>query len=194
MFGRKIKQLNFDKPYEYAPVPVVGHAAATLPQAMGGLTAILIIDTRNRPDIDEYVNIHRNSGAGDVESQWGRRVDDNSIYQLVLEVIRPVELNIYLEFKFPDKISVIDQILHTQRLCLQPGRPGDTLSQTFNTVPRVIMEIPDTGIGKKWNTKLLKHFTKMFQGEGLNKRQAEEKAAEFIRTRRQIFDFRMSGL
>jgi hypothetical protein len=194
MFGRKIKQFKFEKSYEAVPIPVIGHAAATLPEAMGRLTPILIIDTRNRPDIDEYVNIHRTSGAGDVESQWGRRVDNSSIYQLVLDVIRPVELKIYLELKFPDKISIIDQVLHTQRLCIQPGRPGDTLGQTFTMVPRVIMDIPDTGMGKVWNAKLMKYFTKTFRGDGFNKRLAEQKAADFIQSRRELFDFRMSGL
>ena len=92
MFRRKLGEINFRQHYERIPVPIVGHAAATMPEALGVLTPVLIVDTSERADIEEYVRIHEHSGAGDVKTQWGRRPDNAMIHQLVLEVIRPTEL------------------------------------------------------------------------------------------------------
>jgi len=194
MLGRKVRNLNPKRPYEGWPVPIIGHAAATMPEAMGAMTPVLIIDTTNRPDIDEYVRIHEHSGAGDVKTQWGRRPDNNSIYQLILEVIRPVDLMIYFEFSFPEQMSAIDHIVLSKKLCLQPGRPGDRLSTTFENSRRVIMEIPETGFGQTWNKRLHKYFERHFRREGMKREKCVSEAAQFIAVRRMLFNYRMSDL
>ena len=176
MLFEKTKNIEVRHSYEAVPVPIIRHAAATLPEAMGQLAPILIVDTSNRPDIEEYVRIHEHSPPGDVNVQWGRRLDNRSTYRLILSVIRPVELVIIFDLPFPDAISVIDHITYVGKLCIQPGRPGDTLSGTFFGSKRVIMEIPDTGFRARWEKRVRRHFERKFAKSGLPRKLAIKSA------------------
>lgn len=188
---RKIRNIEFKHGYEAKPIPIIGHAAMTMPEVGGILAPVLIIDTTERPDIEEYVKLHGVVLSGDVKTQWGRKPENTSIYQLVLEVIRPAELLLYFELPFPKYISVIDHIAMTECVCIQPGRPGDKLSQTFVGTPRVVMEVPEMGFRQRWDKRLHKYYEKKFRRDGMRKRNAEEAASTFIAERRLLMTYRM---
>ena len=62
-------------PHEMQPVRIVSDAAVSMRGAFGGrLVPLVILDTSDRPDIDELIRVHHASlKPGDVKIQWAER-------------------------------------------------------------------------------------------------------------------------
>src|SRR5262245_50724883 len=146
------KSVSFRTAAEAVSVPIVADAAiATGGIAEGRLLAVLILDTSQRPDIDELVRLHEYMPPGDVGCQWAslHGINDDSI-ALVLEFERPAELKVILEFEVRERGALVDLILRGRGFYLQPGRPGDRLKTAFER-PRILVDIPDTGFDEQWD-------------------------------------------
>jgi hypothetical protein len=58
----------------------------------GRLIPLVILDTKSRPDLEEFIRVHQYVGAGDVKSQWGQLVGHDNTIALILSFLRPAEL------------------------------------------------------------------------------------------------------
>lgn len=144
------------------------------------MVPVLILDTTNRPDIDDMIAAHKHGGQGDVRSVWGTpsRWRKESL-QLVLTVVNPSQCVVVLEFHLPRQWGVVDQIVQTELLYLQGGRPGDRLASTFDA-GRVIMEIPCGDFRGEWEEVFREVLVKEFRNGGLRKWEARERAGQFM--------------
>ena len=177
-------------PWEARPARIINDAAvATVGVGDGRLIPLVIIDSAERPDIEELVRVHEHLPPGDVKVQWGYLKSDPESIALLLRFTRPAEVLLVLNFDIVRQGGVVDQILSSRALYLQPGREGDRLSTTLDA-KRILIEVPETGFSKTWDGILFKHLVKDFRRKGLPKHQAKEATKGFIEEWRKIGRFR----
>ncbi len=173
-------------PWEARPARIISDAAvATIGVGDGRLIPLVIIDSAERPDIEELVRVHEHLPPGDVKVQWGDLKSAPDSIALFLKFTRPAEAFLVLNFDIVKQGGVVDQILSSRALYLQPGREGDRLSNTLHA-KRILIEVPETGFGKTWDGILFKHLVKDFRRKGLPKDQAKEATKGFIEEWRKI--------
>ena len=167
-------------------------AIATQILGYGRLIPLVILDTTDRADLEEFIRIHQYTGPGDVVSQWATLKDGSNRIGLVLTFSGPMNLTAVLAFDPGKQGGLVDQIIQTKGLYLQAGRPGDRLIKNPDA-PKVIANIPDTGFSKVWEDIFFRATVKQMRANGLNKRHAKAAAQEFIRHWREFGNFRMDG-
>jgi hypothetical protein len=173
---------------------VADGAIATVGVGEGRLIPLVILDTSSRLDFEEYIRVHQYVGAGDVKCQWGQLIGHDNTVALVLSFLRPAELVVIVEFDLQKHHGVlVEQVLGSKALYIQAGREGDRLKDDVN-VPKVILEVPDTGFGRKFWDKIYSRYTaaKMREG-GLSRADAKRAAKETIAELRKLGTVRMSG-
>ena len=157
----------------------------------GRLVPLVIIDTSERPDIEELVRVHQYTPPGDVKCQWGRlKGSGEGKISLILQFVRPAELILVLEFDVVRQGGLVDQILISKGLYILPGRDGDRLSNKLDA-PKVLIEVPDTGFSKTWEDILYRHLAGDLRKSGLSRQQSKQSAREIIREWREFGHFRM---
>lgn len=160
--------------WEVQPARIVSDAAvATVGIGDGILIPLIIIDSNERQDIEELVRVHDHLPPGDVKVQWGVLKSAPDSIALLLRFICPVEALLVLNFDIVKQGVIVDQILSSRALYLQPGREGDRLINTLNA-KRILIQVPDVGFSKTWDKILFKGVVENFQRKGLPKRQAKE--------------------
>jgi hypothetical protein len=185
-------ELNND--LEKKPVPIVWEGGvATHGVGDGRFIPVLIIDTTERPDIDDMVRAHKHLGPGDADSVWSRpsRLVNNKI-QLILSFTKPTRCVLILEFDLARQGGVLDQIIQAEGVYLQPGRSGDRLVTTLNT-ERVLAEVPSKQFRGEWENIYLKSLTKRFRKGGLSRSQAKRATRDFLLEWRKVGSVRMSS-
>ena len=183
--------IRIHKEEEKRPVRIVADAAlATGNVGDGRLIPLVILDTTERPDLEEFIRVHQFFSPGDVTSQWGKLERFAATVALFLSFKRPAELVAILEFDIVTQGCLVEQILIAGGLYLQAGREGDRLLKNPNA-PKVLVEIPDTGYRRYWNHPFHQHITKHMRKRGLGRRQAKEAASQFIKKWREFGQFRM---
>ena len=153
MNRRAVVSIPLRHPAEGKPVPIVSDAVyGTQPVSEGAMVPLLILDTTERPDISDMISAHRYGGQGDVKSVWAApsRWGGDRI-RLVLTVVRPSHCVIVLEFEIVRQGGLVDQIVQTELLYLQAGRPGDRLISTLAN-ERVILEVPSREFRAAWDS------------------------------------------
>ena len=184
-------------PFEAEPVPIAGDAGiATIAVGDGRMIPLLILDTSKRPDIDDMVKAHHHmEGQGDVKSNWGRpnTFFDTGVVSLTLTFEKPSRCLILLSFDIGKYGGVVDQIIHSQGLYIQPGTPGDRLRTTFD-VPRVLAEVPAREFQPEWDRMLRKATRKRFQKEhGMSRAEAKLATETFVAEWRDLWSKRIRG-
>jgi len=175
----KIK-MQFTK-IESAPVPIVNDAiVGSRGIGDGRMIPLVILNTSSRPDIEELARIHKNVSSGDCTCRWGQIKKNSPTVLLFLEFIKPAEMNILLEFDIDGRGGLVDQILLSEALYIQPGRPDQRLMNTMDA-DRILIEIPDTGFKPFWNNILTATLKKKFRGRGLGKKASRQAAEGFIK-------------
>ena len=173
-------------PWEAQPVKIVGDAAiATINVGEGRLIPMVIIDSSQRPDIEEMIRVHEYLQPGDVTTQWGNMANTSDSIALLLRFIRPAETFIVLNFDIVKQGVIVDQILSSNGLYLQAGHEGDRFGNTPGA-KRILIEVPETGFSKDWDGLYTKCLIKDFRRMGLRKHQAIEAAKEAIGKMRKI--------
>lgn len=169
---------------------VIGHAGV----GEGRLIPLVILDTSNRPDLEECIRVHQYVGAGDVKCQWGQLIGHHNTVALILSFIRPAELVVIVEFDLQRHHGVlVEQVLGTKALYIQAGREGDRLKHDVN-LPKVILEVPDTGFRRKfWDKIYSRYTTAQMRERGLNRADAKRAAKESIVELRKLGTVRMGG-
>lgn len=184
-------------PAEAEAVPVVADAGiATVGVGDGRMIPLLILDTSRRPDIEDMVKAHHAmDGQGDVKAQWGRpdTLFDKGLVSLILTFEKPSYCLIILRLDIGKYGGLVDQIIRSQGLYIQPGRPGDRLSTTFDN-PRVLAEVPSREFQPEWDRMLRKAMRKRFQREhGMGRSEAKLATERFISEWRDLSSKRIKG-
>lgn len=174
----KLKSKEVEIPIKHGreakPVRIINDAAvATVGVGESRLIPLVIIDSAERPDIEELVRVHEHLPPGDVSVQWGHLKKGSDRIALILRFTRPTELLLVLEFDIVRQGILVDQALSSRALYLQPGRDGDRLSNTLDA-KKILIEVPNTGFQKTWDEILFKHMVKDFRRRGLSKHEAKE--------------------
>jgi hypothetical protein len=153
----------------------------------GRLIPFVILDTSSRPDLEEFILVHQYVGAGDVKCQWGQLIGHDNTVSLILSFSRPATLVAIVEFDLQRNHGVlVQQVLGTKALYIQAGREGDRLKNDVN-LPKVILEVPDTGFGRKSWDKIYSQYTMAKMRErGLNRADAKRAAKEAIEELRKL--------
>lgn len=179
---------------EASPVKIVSDAAiSTRGTVEGKLIPLLIIDTSDRPDIEELVRVHEKQHIGDVVCQWGQLTGEKEKIALYLYFQRPIELVMILQFDIVRQGILVDQAITSRAIYIQPGRDGDRFASTIDN-QRILLEIPDTGFQPEWERLYFKHIASDMRNKGLNRQQAKQAAQDMLNELRGFGKFRMKGL
>lgn len=166
---------------EAEPLRMVSNAGvATSAVADGRLLPVLILDTSERPDIDELVRVHEHHYPGDVSVQWCELAGKKGRLYLFLEFLRPIETKALIEFKVEGpETGLVDLVVRARGFYLQPGRSGDRLVNTPEN-PRILVEVPETGFGQIWEEMYLKHLAAEARRRGIPRADAKRAARQFL--------------
>lgn len=176
----RLSKIPLRIPQEAKVVPIAGDAAiATSGTGDGRLIPLLILDTTERPDLAEAIRVHINFSDGDVVVQWGELPKRHGHVALILRFQRPVEVLAIVEFDIFKQGILVEHMLANHGVYIQPGKPGDRLMHDLN-VPKMLIEIPDTGFGPRWNSLYFDGVVKHLRREGLRRREAKQAAKAFI--------------
>ncbi|HUU26224.1 MAG TPA: hypothetical protein VM123_00295 [archaeon] len=176
---------------EACPVKIVSDASISSRGTVEGkLIPLVIIDTSDRPDIEELVRVHEQKISGDIICQWVQLVGTKGKIALYLKFIRPAELIIILEFDILRQGILVDQALASRAIYIQPGKDGDRLSTTINN-PRILIEVPSTNFEEEWEKLFLKHIVLYMRKEGIQRNQAKQAARRVLDEMRKFGKFRL---
>jgi hypothetical protein len=190
IFGRR-SNIALHHKREKIPLKIVGDAGIAAPDVGNGrMIPLVILDTGSRPDIAEFIRVHKFSGPGDVTTQWGATDDVGKKVVLVLSFSRPSELVAIIEFDIVRYGVIVEQILSSRALYLQAGKPGDRLIHNFE-VPKIIVEIPDTQFRPIWDKLYHKATVAKLREAGLNRQQAKQVARTNIAEIRKATEIRV---
>jgi hypothetical protein len=174
------------------PVPIVGDGSvSTVGVRNGRFIPLVILDTRERRDVEAIIEAHRSGLApGDVLVTWGELNGRRDHVALICQFIRPVETLVLIEFAvFPEGI-LVDQALVAKALYIQAGQPGDRLRHDLQK-PRVLIEVPDTGFQRVWDKLFLKSNESYFRAQGFRRSEARTAARQLIARLREVGAFRI---
>jgi len=192
VFGKKLTDIPLFHAREATPVRIVGDGViSTVGVGDGRMLPVLILDATDRPDITEYIRLHRHGGPGDVKVQWGQLPDLHDTVVLMLTVVRPAQMKMIIAFDLRrNQGFLVEQILGMNGMYVQAGQNGDRVSATMDH-PRIVVEVPETGFRRTWD-KLYYQFTvKKFREAGLERARAKVAARDAIAKLREIGSFRM---
>jgi len=138
------------------------------------------------------------SPSGDVHCTWGsnkalkwkKAPADLSKIALFLEFERPCETFVNIEFDVLKHAAVIDTILESKALYLQPGKEGDRFMHDPDR-SKISVEVPDTGFKELWSKLWHKSLVKRFKKTGLNRSDAIKAADKTIKETRKMYSYRM---
>ena len=180
---------------EAEPVPIVADGSiATVAVGDGRMIPLLILDTSKRPDIEDMVKAHHHVGSqGDLTSAWGQpdTFFDTGTVRLILTFERPSRCLALLQLDIKKYGGLVDNIILSQGLYIQPGRPGDRLRTTFDN-PRVLAEVPSREFQSEWTKMLRKALRKLFQKEhGMSRAKAKLATEKYIDRWRDLLSTRV---
>lgn len=177
--------------HEINPVKVVSDAVVASKQIGDGrLCPLLVLDTTDRPDIEELIEAHDDFTAGDVKTQWviANRFDRE--ISLYLSFERPMQVVVIIRFDIVTKGILVDQILNTQLLFLQAGREGDRLISSPNA-KKIYVEVPESGFREVWDGIYQKQVATYMRDRGFKRAESKRAAAQHIDQLRDFMTRRM---
>jgi hypothetical protein len=174
-------EIKLSSEREKKPLRIVADAAiATVALGHGKLIPLVILDTSERPDVTEFVRIHSFLPPGDVRVSWVQYPRGKKNLSLLIQAIRPSEVTFIIAFDLDSPHCVIvEQIIRTRALYVQPGRDGDRLVTTMD-MPRILVEIGDLGFDETWNYLLDAAMIRQFRSSGMSKAQAKDASKKLV--------------
>ena len=129
---------------EQSPLRVVSVASvASADVAQGRRVPLLILDTSCRPDFEQLVHAHADSGLGDLITQWltvGDALLPSAAY-LMCVFRSPAPCAVAVEFTLPECGRVLDFVLCVRGVWLQPGRADHHPASKFHDRPSIFVEV-----------------------------------------------------
>ncbi len=151
----------------------------------------LILDTTDKPKIEELVRLHMSLPPGEVRSGFGQSTSEKHVVVLHLEFINPAPVNIAIRLPARQYPATVDLILRSRLAYLQCGRPGDKLSTTLADTPAILVEVNPTGHAAAWDKMLNEAVVRGFVKQGLRGKAAEAAARAQIASWRDLGDERL---
>jgi hypothetical protein len=174
-----------------ALVPIVSDGAiATVSLGEGRLIPVLIIDCSDRPKVLELILAHEHLPPGDVKVTWATKRFKKSTIYLHLQFERPAQLDVLLPFDAGKNGILVDGILHSRGVYLQPKESAPRVSQGLDK-PKILVEVPDTGFMPIWNPIFADAVAKRMRQAGASRRAAHELSAEHILKMRELWSKRV---
>lgn len=151
----------------------------------GRFIPMLQIDcSQNRP-LFNLINLQAENQPGDVKSVWAKNRSIKSQFLLALEFIRPIEAITIIPFDINKHESLIDSIMISHGLYIQPAELADGVSEGLNK-PKVLVEIPDSVVIPNWEKIYRKRIEAKMKDKGLKKTLITETVEEFVKTSRRF--------
>ncbi len=192
---RNIVKIPLRDATEADPVPIVADGAmATALWGEGRMIPVLIIDTSTRPDVENFITSQYWAEiVGDTESSWSFKKRPRSLPRpiLLLNFIKPSQCLLMIEFDLPRQGVLVDQILWSHGVYLQPGRPGDRLATTLKN-PRITVEVPPNEIFRgEFENVYKKAVFRHLRSEGMSRAHAKQAVNAYLRIQRDVFHQRV---
>ncbi|MBE3180483.1 hypothetical protein V1581_04495 [Enterobacter bugandensis] len=170
--------------------PIADGAISAPFTADGRLIPVVIIDTLEDVTLSNVISIHNDTPPGDVISIWGyhRFSKKNVFLELIFQ--QPLEYHMVIKFDLSKYLLLVDCIIQSRAIYLQPGKPGHKLSNDINA-PKILIEIPARTTFEKWDSILHKHLHKRFVKKGISRSEIKNAVDEFISVRRDTWGPRM---
>jgi len=179
-------------PREIRPIRIVNDAGISTRGVFGGkMLPLLLLDTSNRPDVEEFIRIHQALGPGDVTFQWAQIEDHDDTVALLLRCIRPVEVSMLLEFEIVRQGFLVDQALRGGGMYIARAEGQDDRWIMNPDRPHVCVELGVTGFEDAWEDMFHKHVEKDFRRNGMGRAEARRAARMHIKEMRELGGLRM---
>lgn len=187
--------IRYSSPREAETVPIVSDAMiGTVAVSDGRMVPLIILDTADRPDIDDVVRAHQYFTSGDSTSTIGFPTRwRHKIVCLGINFVQPQRCGIYLEFDIVSQGVIVDQIIQNEMLYIQPGRPGDRLRDDIDA-PKIMVEVPFRNFAGVWDVAWREALGRDFRKRGLSRREAREAARDIIKEWREMASKRVGSL
>ncbi|KKI48451.1 hypothetical protein XK97_04660 [Obesumbacterium proteus] len=166
-------------------------AIANSKTADGRLIPVMILDTRENKQLEFLVKMHSQIDTGDVISIWGVERFNNSRINLVLFFRSPIELKVAISLNSMKHAGLIEGILISKAVYIQPGSPGDKVSDNINA-SKILVEIPAKTTFDKWDAIFEKSVIKKLKKEGLRGKNLKEASREHISLIKDIWGKRLN--
>jgi hypothetical protein len=171
----------------------VADASLAGPVLEGVNVPLVILDTRDRPDVAEAIRVQsvESLPPGDVDFQWFGRPGNTDEILLRLDLLRPIETRLILAFSIERQGILVEAALTARAIYLQAGKPGDRLKRDLDR-PKMLVELPETGFRPIWDQLVVDQMTGVFARQsGLPRRKARPQAIAFLNEIKKLTDFRM---
>lgn len=177
------------------PVPIIADGAiATVLWGEGRMIPVLILDTSTRPDVESFIaSQYWTEIVGDTESSWSFKKCARGLLQplLILNFTKPSRCLLIIEFHLPRQGVLVDQILWSNGVYLQPGRLGDRLATTLEN-PRLVAEVPPNDIFREeFEIVYKKAIFRHLRRQGMPRTHAKKGVESYLRTQRDVFQRRI---
>ena len=154
-------------------------AIANAKTADGRLIPVIILDTREKKQLEYLVKMHEQIDTGDVSSIWSITRFNHEQGNLVLFFKTPMEFKVAISLQSLKHSPIIEGIRISKAVYIQPGKPGDRVSDDINA-PKILVEIPAKTTFEKWDEIFEKMVIKKLKKEGLRGKNLKEAAREHI--------------
>lgn len=176
---------------ENSIVPIVNDGAiATEEVGEGRMIPVVVVDCSEKVEFRDLIYAHENLIPGDVNITWVTPRWGNKKVGLLLEFKKPSVLEVLFQFDIKKQGGVVDAILHSNALYIQPEESGSKVSQGLEKA-KIIIEVPDTGFFQEWDKRYTKIIAKNFKKSGFSKAESKKATEEFKTKLREIWVQRM---
>lgn len=165
-------------------------AIADSETADGRLIPVLILDTTEKKQLENLVKTQEETGTGDVTSIWAVKRFNNEHVTLALFFKSPIEFRLAISFQTSKHSSLIEGIISSRAVYIQPGASGDKVSENINA-PKIIVEIPAKTTFEKWDAMFEKAVMKKIKNEGVRGKKLKEATQEHISIIKEIWGKRL---
>lgn len=145
-------------------------------QANGLQVPVLVLDTSQRPDLDDVFHAHSfdHLNNGDVRTIWSSQANGRWV-GLEVNFERPVETRAIIRFPVPHHSSLVHLALSSQSIIIHRGQPGvkfkdiyfptEDGSSTTTSQEGILLNVPHGGFELVWEKMYKKQLFKYFKNE-----------------------------
>ncbi|CAN0552318.1 unnamed protein product [Ectocarpus sp. 12 AP-2014] len=166
---------------------IVGDGAiGTQDTADGRIIPVLILKNENNNNLESLIKIHEDTPPGDAQSMWAKQRFNSKTLYLVVRFAKPLEVEIAIEFDLSAHHVLVDAILYSKCVYLQPGAESDRVSDDINA-PKVLVEIPSGTTLNDWDITIKKILVKKLKSNGFSRKEASKAADEHLARQRELW-------
>lgn len=178
MFNKDSVITDRMKKAEQVPILKIGNLRQTLLME-GRVIPSIVLDTRNRPDIESIILSHQDIQCGHALSTWGLNKKNKNEVILAIEFTEPFSCSFSLIMNIDKYGIAIENIMRYNVVYLQSRNLGDSDNILF--LPSVLIEVPSKNAKEYWDRHLILHTEKHFRKLGYSKKLAKQKACEYLK-------------